>query len=67
MNKFLIEIASVPDRENLVAEIWYSDILVAEINQEKKRLEIEFFQSKNVVFDLEEFSNVLQMAKEKLK
>ena len=36
MSKFKIEISSVPDRENLVSEIWHNEILVAEINQENE-------------------------------
>lgn len=43
MNKFRIEISSVPDRENLVAEVWFNEVLVAEINQETRELKIEFF------------------------
>mgnify|MGYP006879916913 CR=1 FL=1 len=39
MSKLKIEISSVPDRENLVAEIWHNEILVAEINQETKNLD----------------------------
>lgn len=32
MNTFKTEITSVPDMDNLVAEIWYGDMLFAEIN-----------------------------------
>ncbi len=67
MDNFNIQIASVPDRENLVAEIWYSDTLVAEINQEKTDLEIEFFLSKKISFQFEEFFNALELAKTRLE
>lgn len=38
MSNFKIVLSSVLDRENLVAEIWYNELLVAEINQEKVQL-----------------------------
>lgn len=34
MSKFKIEITSVPDRIHIVAEIWYEEILLAEVNHE---------------------------------
>jgi hypothetical protein len=36
-------ISSPPDREKLVAEIFFGDTQWAEINQERKALEIEFY------------------------
>lgn len=30
--KFTIEIASVPDRDDTVAEIWWGDVMVAELH-----------------------------------
>lgn len=33
---FLIEIASVPDRDELVAEIWHGDEMVAEMQSDDK-------------------------------
>lgn len=67
MRKFKIEISSVPDRENLVAEIWHNDILVAEINQENEKLEIELYRSDKIAFDLEDFLGILKTAKKELK
>lgn len=67
MDKFKIEISSVPDRENLVAEIWHNEILVAEINQENKNLEIELYQSAKIKVELEEFLNIIESAKKKLR
>lgn len=66
MNKFKIDIASVPDRNNLVAEIWYEEHLLAEINQEEKTLNVEFYNVEKVTFQYEDFINTLQDAKRKL-
>ena len=65
MSKFTIEIASVPDKEKLVAEIWYDKTLVAEINQENK-LVIELFLISQVAFDLNDFFQALVTAKNRL-
>ena len=43
MSKFKIELSSVPDRENLVAEIWYEKKMVAEVNKETEKFVIEFY------------------------
>jgi len=67
MSKFKIEISSVSDRENLVAEIWHDDILVAEINQEKGTLEIQLYKSEKMRLDLDEFLEILRHAKNELK
>jgi hypothetical protein len=66
MSKFKLEISSVPDREKLVAEIWYDEILVAEINQETEKLEIEFYLNKKIKFELNEFLESLKIAKNEL-
>lgn len=66
MDKFRIQIASVPDRENLVAEVWHEDIMVAEINQERDQLEIELYPLKRLLFDYQEFIDVLERAKNRL-
>lgn len=67
MNKFRIEITSVPDREKLVAEIWLSENLIAEINQEAGELQIEFFFRETNIFDLNELLLALEIAKSKLR
>lgn len=67
MNKFKIELASVPDRENLVAEIWYNEILVAEINQEAENLEIEFYLNEKIKFELDDFLKAVENAKGKIR
>lgn len=66
MSKFNIEISSVPDRKNLVAEIWYNEILVAEINQEKEKPEIEFYLIEKIAFELDDFFEALEVAKRKI-
>jgi len=66
MNQFKIEIASVSDRDKLVAEIWYGTELIAEINQEHNNLEIELYLDGKVTFDYQEFINTLETAKNKL-
>ncbi|MCP9751332.1 hypothetical protein [Ferruginibacter sp. HRS2-29] len=66
MEKYTIEIASVPDREKVVAEIWYLNIMLAEINQENENLQIELFDSAERIINLEDFLIVLNDAKLKL-
>ena len=66
MNKFKIEIASVSDRDKLVAEIWFGESLIAEVNQENDKLQIEFYSIQKKVFDLNDFLDVLVAAKNKL-
>ncbi len=66
MIDFSIEIASSPDREQLVAEIWYQNQMIAEINQEKEDLELEFYLKNNIAFNYEAFCKVLDDAKKKL-
>ncbi|MBB4080020.1 hypothetical protein GGR28_002647 [Lewinella aquimaris] len=54
MMNITIEIASVPDRENLVAEIWAGDKMIAEITQEDE-VEIQFFvKDEGAVYPLQE-------------
>lgn len=66
MKKFEIQIASVPDRENLVAEIWIEDDLICEINNEKGQFEIEFFDGIVGKIAYSAFIDILQEAKDKL-
>lgn len=64
MSKYKIVIASVPDRDKLVAEIWFEQILIAEVNQENDQLEIELFSSGKKVINLDEFIRELEVAKQ---
>jgi len=66
MEKYLIEITSVPDREKLVAEIWLGDFLVAEINQDNEYLEIQFYLDKSQIVNFDNFLEALVNAKKKL-
>ena len=40
-----IELASVPDREELVAEIWLGTALIAEVRQEERMLRVQLYLS----------------------
>ncbi|SFW77624.1 hypothetical protein SAMN02927921_04251 [Sinomicrobium oceani] len=66
MKKFEIQIASVPDRENLVAEIWLGDDLICEINNENGHFEIEFYTEIVGKINYSVFLEILQKAKDKL-
>lgn len=67
---FEILITSPPDRENLVAEIWLMNELIAEVIHESGDLEIEIYMpqgSSKHKFELEAFIDVLTEAKERLE
>ena len=66
MSKFNIELSSVPDRENLVAEIWYENKMVAEVNKEIEKFVIEFCLDEKKSFMLDEFLEVLENAKRRI-
>ena len=66
MSKFNIELSSVPDRENLVAEIWYENKMVAEVNKETEKFVIEFCLDEKISFMLDEFLKVLENAKRRI-
>ncbi|UZT99833.1 hypothetical protein ODZ84_09835 [Chryseobacterium fluminis] len=66
MKNFEILVTDVPDRENLVAEIWYNEILIAEINQETEKLQIEFFLNEKLNLELDAFCYALETAKNKI-
>ena len=66
MSKFNIELSSVPDRENLVAEIWYENKMVAEVNKETGKFVIEFCLDEKISFMLDEFLEVLENAKRRI-
>lgn len=68
MKKLTIEITSPPDREELVAEIWDKDQMIAELSQESENLKLELYCSEHSIeLDYESFLNALVEAKEKLK
>jgi len=70
MSNFRITINSLPDRENLVAEIYYKHEQVAEISQEAKDLIIQLYapckEKKCWEFSLNEFQKVVEEAKQRL-
>ena len=66
MSKFNIELSSVPDRENLVAEIWYEKKMVAEVNKETEKFVIEFYLDEKKSFMLDEFFEVLENTKRRI-
>jgi len=57
--EFQIQIASVPDRERVVAEIWYENFLIAELNNDSGELKIELYQKGNVSFGSLNYSDFL--------
>ena len=66
MSKFNTELSSVPDRENLVAEIWYEKKMVAEVSKETEKFVIEFYLDGKISFMLDEFFEVLENAKRRI-
>jgi hypothetical protein len=66
MKKLTVEIVSVDDRVNLVAEIWLDKILIAEINSESESLVIELYPTEIVSISFCEFIEALNTAKERL-
>ena len=66
MSKFNRELSSVPDRDNLVAEIWYENKMVAEVNKETEKFVIEFCLDEKKSFMLDEFLEVLENAKRRI-
>lgn len=69
MDKFRITIASLPDREELVAEILYDNVQWAEISQETDDLVVQFYahpRQKYWEFSLYEAIKILEKAKKKL-
>ncbi|MFA6119337.1 MAG: hypothetical protein WC688_05420 [Parachlamydiales bacterium] len=69
MRKCRITVVSLPDRENLVAEISYDGFQFAEISQETGQLMIQFYRHPNKEFwgfSLEEFQKIVEKAKQKL-
>ncbi len=69
MRKCRITISSLPDRENLVAEISYNNIQFAEINQEADELKIQFYPHPKEgfwEFSVDEILNSIEKAKKRL-
>ncbi len=64
-----IQIASLPDRENVVAELWVGNVQVAEVSKEDGPLRVELYSppgANHLDLPLDEFLDALQRAKENL-
>lgn len=68
MEIFLIQIASVPYRDKLIAEIQYNNYIIAELNQERDEVRIEVFSydDLSVDFSVDDFIETIKAAKRKL-
>ena len=66
MSKFNIELSSVPDRENLVAEIWYENKMDSERNKDTQKFVNQFCLDAKISFMLDEFLEVLENAKRRI-
>ncbi len=69
MEKFYISIASLPDREHLVAEIFYEGVQWAEISRETDELIVQFYSHPKQEcweFSFEEALHAIEQAKNKL-
>jgi hypothetical protein len=70
--KITVKIASVPDRDNLVAELWYENEQWGEISQETENLQLEMYprsseENDNVwSFDLNEIMESLKEAQKRM-
>jgi hypothetical protein len=70
MKQLTMQIASVPDRENVVSEIWFENDQVAEISSEVPgKFVIEIYASPEGggwSFDLDAFQLILSRARDNL-
>lgn len=70
--KMTVEVASLPDRDNLVAELWCDNEQWGEVSQEAETLQLEIYPRPNTIgtsvwsFDLNEVMNILKEAQKKL-
>ena len=60
-----IQIASLRDRANLVAELWIDDVQIAEVSREQSRFDVEIYPNK-LAIPLDEYLDALRRAKEEL-
>jgi hypothetical protein len=68
MKQFYITVASLPDRENLVAEVFYDGVQWAEISQENTEVVIQFYphpRQDHWEFPLEDAMEALITAKKR--
>jgi len=71
MKQLTLQVASVPDREQVVSEIWFGNDQVAEVSNESfDSFVIELYAppgGEAWSFDLEDFQSILSRAKDNLK
>lgn len=68
--KFSVEVTSVPDRPDLVAEVWSGEELLAELRHEDSGLRVQLYPAPNRQswdFSYEELTVALQQARDKLE
>lgn len=68
--KMEITVGSVPDRENLVAELWYDNVMWCEISKEESDFTLEIYPNpsgKPWAFKFEEAVAFLQQAERRLQ
>jgi hypothetical protein len=68
-NEYRINVISLPDREYVVAEIFYGGFQWVEINQEEEEMKIQFYPHPNQPFwefNLEDALKALAEAKQRL-
>ena len=66
---FRIVVSSPPDRERLVAEVWFGGEMVVEINQESDQLRVEIYARESGepwAVPFAEFIDALNQAKRRL-
>lgn len=49
---FKVELTSVPDRTDVVAEVWFQDELLAELRRERGVVRIQLYKSPGAAWDL---------------
>jgi hypothetical protein len=67
---FTVEIASVPDRDEVVAEVWWGDTMVAEMRRVKGQLLIDIYPAESGAmwsFDLQSWLRALAEAQRRLE
>jgi hypothetical protein len=66
MNEFKLVVVSSPDRENLVAEIWLKNDLLAEISHETDTWKLNLYPVPHFSMELDDFLQQFEIAKKKL-
>ena len=66
MGTYEIIIASIPDREKCVAEIWFDGSMLAEVNHETDEFIVEFFCDMKSKYRLDDVIESLSIARSKL-